>query len=60
MIMPRHDPAARRRIGKPLQWKFREAILALASAGLTRRAIAKQLTLAKRTVDKYASRRRVV
>lgn len=40
--------------GRPLPWLLREAIKERAELGHSRRAIARQLGLAKRTVDKYA------
>ncbi len=42
--------------GRPLPWNERERIKAMALNGMSRRAIARELGLAKRTVDKYAKK----
>lgn len=40
--------------GRPLPWSLRERIQAMIRAGSSRRAVARELGLAKRTVDKYS------
>jgi hypothetical protein len=42
------------RVGRPLAVSMRDQIASLLQAGKSRRSVAAELRLAKRTVDKYA------